>query len=68
MHLVTESRIGRYTGDIHSLLYNRLGTISKADGHDDPRSLHVGLWVFAPREADIDPVLIRRRDWEDAVH
>lgn len=55
----------RYTGDIHEMLINRVGKISKAHGHDDPHSPEVGLWVFLPKEADIDPVLIRRRDWEE---
>lgn len=68
MQLGADSRIGRYTGDIHSLLYNSVGKICKADGHDDPRSPQVGLWVFRPQQDDMEPVLIRRRDWIDAIH
>lgn len=67
MNLTMEHRTARYTGDIHELLFNRVGTISKANGHDDPRSLEVGLWVFLPKEAECEPVLIRRRDWEEAM-
>jgi hypothetical protein len=50
------------------LLYNRVGKIAKAQGHDDPSSPEVGLWVFLPSEQDLDPVLVRRRDWEEALH
>ncbi|MBO6561867.1 MAG: hypothetical protein JJ959_15085 [Nisaea sp.] len=64
----TDSRAARYTGDIHALLYNRVGKIAKAQGHDDPSSPEVGLWVFLPSEQDLDPVLVRRRDWEEALH
>ena len=32
MNLTMEHRTARYTGDIHELLYDRVGTISKADG------------------------------------
>ena len=67
MALPMEQRTARYTGDIHEFLFNQLGTISKAFGHDDPRSLQVGLWVFLPQEADCAPVLLRRRDWEAAI-
>ncbi|UUX49142.1 hypothetical protein NUH88_17270 [Nisaea acidiphila] len=68
MNLGTDGQIARYTGDIHTLLYNRVGKISKAIGHDDPNSPEVGLWVFLPSEQDMDPVLVRRRDWEEALH
>ncbi|WP_028465783.1 hypothetical protein [Nisaea denitrificans] len=67
MNLTMEHRTARYTGDIHELLFNRVGTISKANGHDDPRSPEVGLWVFLPKETDCEAVLIRRRDWEEAM-
>lgn len=63
-----EAQIARYTGDIHVMHYNRVGKISKARGHDDPRSLEVGLWVFLPSGDDLEPVLVRRRDWEEALH
>ena len=68
MNLTMEHRTARYSGDIHELLYDRVGTISKADGYDDPHSPEVGLWVFLPKEPSCEPVLIRRRDWEEEVH
>lgn len=65
MNLFMEHRTARYTGDIYEALSNRLGTVIKTPGYDNPRSPEVGLWVFLPTEANSEPVLIRRRDWEE---